>query len=148
MLIGGLILLAIAVFMKSAFILFPWTIAATVLAALSGIGLGKLLGRSRGASTVVSVASSVILTFAFGYLGYWLLPPTAPPQKQGLEALLAPPEPSQQDLQGMFPIHLGISAVLGALVVGMACYRRSLDLELRRVAVVEGIPKPRKSADN
>jgi hypothetical protein len=121
-LLGFFILLLLALFAKSGQILLPWTISAAVLAALVSIGLGKLVGRSRARSAAISVASTIVLTFALGYAGYWLIPPTPPPQEQGLEALVKAPEPTGQDLRQMFPIHLGIAAILGALVMSRVSY--------------------------
>jgi hypothetical protein len=129
MAIGALILLLVIVFVKSALILLPWTITAMVLAGLSGVALGKLVDHSRKLAAIVGIISSLVLTIAFGYLGYWLIPPTAPPQKQGYEILLALPEPSQADLRQMLPIHLTISAVLSALVVSSYFYRWPRALE-------------------
>ena len=116
-------------FVKSALFLLPWTITAAVLAGLSGMGLGRLLKDSRPSGAAVSVFSSFGLTFGFGYLGYWFINPLAPEQKHGLEALLDLPNPTQADLSNMFPIHLGITAILCALVVSRLWYHWSPDLK-------------------
>lgn len=130
MLLGGLILLSLVIFVKSALLLLPWTGTAVVLAGLSGVQLGKLAGRSQASRAAVSVASSLVLTVAFGYLGYWLLPPAAPPQKQGLQELLEFPDPTQADLLQMLPIHLAIVGVMGSLVVSRWWYRWSPEINL------------------
>jgi hypothetical protein len=117
LLLGGLLLLFLVLFVKSALLLLPWTLTAGVLAGVAGIGLGKQAGRSRASATAVRVGTTLLLTFAFGYLACWLVPPTAPAPKQGVEALLEVPEPRQADLWQMLPVHLGIVSVLSALVV-------------------------------
>jgi hypothetical protein len=121
-LLAVLIIIGLALFAKSGQILLLWTIAAMVLAALAGLGLRKLAGRSRGSRAAVSAVTTLVLTMAFGYLGYWLVQPTLPPQKQGIEAILQGPQPTQVDLQQMLPIHLGIAAILGALLVSLLWY--------------------------
>jgi hypothetical protein len=130
MVLGGLILLLLVIFVKSAFLLLPWTITAAVIAGLSGIGLGILAGRSRASGSAVSVVSSFALTIGYGYLGYWLVPPTAPPQKQGLDFLLQGPEPKQEDLWQLLPIHLAIVAIIVALIVSRLWHVWLLDQNL------------------
>ncbi len=124
-----LVICLLVAFVKSALILLPWTITAAVLAGLSGMGLGMLAKTSRASGTAISVLSSFGLTFGFGYLGNWLIHPLAPEQKHGLEAVLDLPNPSQADLSNMFPIHLGITAVLCALVVSRLWYNWSPNLK-------------------
>lgn len=123
-----LIICLLAAFVKSALILLPWTITAAVLAGLSGMGLAMLTKKSRATGATVSVLSSFVLTFGFGYLGYWFIRPLAPSQKHGWEAVLDLPNPSQADLTNMFPLHLGITAILCALVVSRLWYHWSPDL--------------------
>jgi hypothetical protein len=127
-----LLVLLLLVFMKSAVLLAPWTMTAAILAVVSGIGLGKLVSRSKGSGAVVCVVSTLMLTFAFGYLGYWLLPPTAPPSKPGLQGLVEGPEPTQGDLWQMFPVHLAIVSIIGAIVVSGVWYLGAADLKPRQ----------------
>jgi hypothetical protein len=122
LLLGAAILLLLVLFAKSALVLLPWTITAAVLAGLCGIGLGRLAGLSRPIGAVLSVVTSIILTLVFGFLGYRLVPPTPPPPKEGLEALVSAPEPTRQDIRDMLPVHLCIVAVVGAMVVARIWY--------------------------
>jgi hypothetical protein len=100
------------------------------LAGLSGISLGKLMKYSRATGATISVLSSFVLTFGFGYLGYWFINPVGPAQKHGWEALLDLPNPSPADLTNMFPIHLGITAILCALITSRLWYSWSPDLNI------------------
>ncbi len=128
MLIGGLILLLLITFVQSALILLPWTVGATMVGALAGIGLGRLVGRSRATGALVSVVACFTLTIGLGYLAYALVPPKAPPQKKGLEEIMSMPTPSQDALWGTLPIHLSISAILGSVIVSRLWYSWSPDL--------------------
>ena len=123
MVVGFLILLFVTLFVKSAVILLPWTVPATILAALSGMQVGQRLGRTPSARAALGVVATLALACAFGYLAYWLIPPMAPPPKQGWDVLLEPPEPASRDLWQMFPIHLTIWAAVAAKIVGGWCYR-------------------------
>ncbi|MFT3882785.1 MAG: hypothetical protein QM703_24420 [Gemmatales bacterium] len=130
MIFGGMILLIAAIFVKSALVLLPWTISAGVLAGLSGVGLGKVVGRTKVTGATISVLASFALTIVFGYLGYWLITPPGAAPKQGLEQLLTMPEPTQKDLLEMLPIHLVIVGIITAIIVSRVWYRWSPDLNL------------------
>ena len=117
-----LILSLVTLFVKSAVILLPWTATSTILAALAALQLGKWLGRTSRERAAVGVVGTLALAFAFGYLGYWLIPPVAPPATKGLAAL-ADPEPTAEDLWGIFPIHLAIWGAVGTTIVGGLCYQ-------------------------
>lgn len=125
MLLGFSILLMVTLFVKSAVMLLPWTATSTILAGLIALQLGKRLGRTPGARAAVGTLGTLALTFAVGYLGYWLLPPAAPPEKTGWAALLEAPEPAAQDLGQLFPIHLAIWAAVAAKMVGGWCYQHA-----------------------
>lgn len=127
--LGALILFVIVMFVKSAWILLPWTITATAVAGLSGLGLARLAGRSRSAGATISIVSTIALTYGFGYFGYWLLPPKAPPEKQGFDQLLQLPDPGQDVLWQMLPYHLTICAAIGAMVVSRLWYKWTPDFE-------------------
>lgn len=125
LILAFLILLLLILFVKSAVILLPWTLSAMVLGGLSGIALGKLTTQSNRKGILIGVVSSMILTLTFGLAFYYLAPPKPPPPNEGWEVLLETPEPTQEDLQKMFPIHLGIVSVLGAIFVSASWYRWS-----------------------
>jgi hypothetical protein len=129
----GAILALVTVFMKSAVILLPWTASSTILAGLAALQLGKWLGLTPGARAAVGAQGTLALTFAVGYLAYWLIPPVAPPEKTSWAALWVVPEPTAHDLWQMFPIHLAIWAVAAATVVGGWCYQLA---EAQRVALL------------
>lgn len=112
--------IAVMVFFETAQILLPWTISATVLAGLAGLGIGRLdfaLSRRR----MVSCVSSLLLTIAIGYIGFFAFPPKppAPHPDQGLAILVEMPKVnvSADDLQTMLPLHLGISGLIGMVIV-------------------------------
>jgi hypothetical protein len=127
MLCGFLLMLALASFIKSAQILLPWTVGAAVLAGLSAAGLGRLVGGSKARGRAVAALSAFGLTMGFGYLGYWLMPPKAPLQKQGIEVMLEMPEPTKKDLFESLPIHLAIAAIISAAIASRAVYPSSRD---------------------
>lgn len=112
-----LILLLLILFVKSALLLLPWTLSAMVLAGLSGVAAGKLATQSEKKGVLIGAATSMVLTFAFGFGLYYFSPPKAPAPNEGWEILLETPEPTQEQLQKMFPIHLAIVSVLGAIFV-------------------------------
>ena len=126
MILGFLLMLALVAFAKSAAVLLPWTISAAVLAALSGMGFARLVGGSKARGAAVGGLSCFVLTFALGCLGFWLIPPKAPPAlKRGEEQLFSLPEPTKEDLKSFLPIHLAIVGVISTTIVGVSEYKRS-----------------------
>ena len=116
----------VAVFFESARVLLPWTISATIIASLIGLGLGKRFGASWAAQRAAGCIATFLLTIGLGYLGFLLIPPRVRPPippKPILEALqialteLPNPNISHDDLWTMLPIHLVISGVIGVLFV-------------------------------
>lgn len=119
-----LLYVLIATFFITARILLPWTILSTVLAGLVSLGIGYVLQPKLGKKvTLLSMPITVVLTIATGYLSYLILPPSPPPQrpqsKDVIEFLFTLPYPDikQEDLWNTLPLHMGISGLLGAVVV-------------------------------
>jgi hypothetical protein len=119
-----LLYVLIATFFITARILLPWTILATVLAGLSSLGIGYVLEPKLGKKSVLlSMPITVALTIAIGYLTYLVHPPAPPPKrpqnKDIIEFLFTLPYPDikQEDLWNTLPLHMGISGLLGAVVV-------------------------------
>jgi hypothetical protein len=127
MLCGFVLMVVLVGFIKSAQILLPWTVGAAVLAGLCAVGLGRLVGGPKARGRAVAALSAFGLTMGFGYLGYWLMPPKAPPQKQGVELMVEMPEPTQKDLHEILPIHLAISAIISAAIASRAVHLSSRD---------------------
>ena len=124
--------LAVVVFFETARILLPWTISATILAGLAGLGVNTLLAPSARFRTAASCITTFVLTLALGYLGFWLIPPKPPPQtppKQNLEGLveamteLPKPDISAEHLRKMLPVHLSIAGIIGAFFVPLVSRR-------------------------
>jgi hypothetical protein len=120
-------MIALVSFIKSAQTLLPSTFGAAMLAGLSAVGLGRLVGCPKARGRAVATLSALGLTMGLGYLCYWLMPPNAPPQKQGIELMLEMPEPTQKDLYESLPIHLAILAIISAAIASQALYLSSCD---------------------
>jgi hypothetical protein len=127
-----LAVLAVTAFVKSALILLPWTATSALLAGWAAYQLGKG-GDTEGERVTIGVVATLVLAFAFGYLGYVMITPTARPPRHGLEAVLEFPEPAAADLWQAFPVHLTIWAAVVACVVGRWCYRYRRETEVASV---------------
>ena len=123
MLLGALILLLVTIFIKSALVVLPWTATATVVAGLAAFQLGIRVGRTPARRAAMGALGTLALAFAFGYLGYGVVPPSVPPPKKGFAELTELPEPTADDLRQMFPIHLAIWGGAAAMLVGRRCYQ-------------------------
>ena len=119
--------IAVVVFFKTAQILLPWTITATVLAGLATLAVSRLLRRELGpARLALTLPTMVALTLCFGYMAWAVKPPRpipAKPPKEGLgayvELLFTFPEPemSKDDIRKMLPAHLTVAGLLGGVIV-------------------------------
>lgn len=116
----------VVVFFETARILLPWTVSATILAGLAGLGVRALVPPSSRFRTAAGFITTIILTIALGYLEFFLFPAKPPPQtppKQNLEGLieamteLPKPDISVEHLRTMLPIHLAIAGLIGAFFV-------------------------------
>jgi hypothetical protein len=116
-------LVVATIFLKSAALVLPWTMGASLAAAIAAVSLHRLARRRRPRGAAPFGLLAFVLVWGFGYAAYALAPPKAGPAKQGLEALFALGEPNQADIEQMFPIHLGIWSVVVGLVVGMGLSR-------------------------
>ncbi|MFO0812610.1 MAG: hypothetical protein U0796_05295 [Gemmatales bacterium] len=130
MIFGGMAMLLMVVFIKSAMVLLPWTITAGVLAGLTGLGLGKLSRGSKSLKLGIGMACSLVLTVVYGYFGYMLIKPPGAVPRQGIEQLLTLPDPTQDDLWQMLPVHLAIVGIITAVIVSRYWYRWSPELSM------------------
>jgi hypothetical protein len=109
----------VATFVGTAQVVLPWTITAAVLAILAALGIargGAAQPELAKKLAPVSRLSAFALTFAFGYLGCLMFPPSVAalpqrdPQREMMEALVIPRiRPTQEDLWQMLPFHLGVA---------------------------------------
>ena len=72
-LLGCLIVLLLALLVKSAQVLLPWTITAAVLAVLSGLGLGKVAGALESLGCGDQRGEQASFDHCLGYLACWLV---------------------------------------------------------------------------
>ena len=110
------ILLAIALFIKTAMILLPWTMLATGLGSLAAYLVGAKANLPPNSRPLVGGGTALVLVLVLGHAGVAIIPPKVPPRQNNNFDLV---QPKHADLAGLTPIHLGVSAVIGAVGVAM-----------------------------
>lgn len=117
----------VAVFMGTAQVLLPWTIAAAVLAVAASLGLvGWAAAAKKQLSPLAGRFAAFALTFVFGYLGCAINPPNVAmmpprdPQAETLQLLIVPMvRPSQDDIWQLLPLHLAIAGLCAATATAL-----------------------------
>ena len=112
------IIAAIAFFVNTAMILLPWTIPATGLGAAAGFAAGWKVPLSESSRPLVGGCITFVLVMGLGYAGLAVAPLKVQPLQQNDPLNLFPVK--AEDVTGMIPMHMGISAAIGAVGVVIA----------------------------
>lgn len=119
----------IIVFVETAVVVLPWTVTATLVAAILAVQFAKIQGRDSRHRASIAAIATFALTLALGFLGYAAIPPSAPSSPDARRAVLwGLPETTREEVRRMFPVHLSIWALGGASVSGIWCYRSGNDV--------------------
>ncbi len=110
---------AIGFFVNTAMILLPWTIPATVLGVLAGFTVGANAPISVTTRRLMGGFITFVAVLGLGYAGLAIVPPKAPQPVAASDPLQLFPL-NEKSLSETVPIHMGISAAIGAIGVVIA----------------------------